>query len=102
MSTFDLNKLPKDVDLAKSIIAAHYKDNETSKNNGFIGRVFGGKDNIANNVTAVIITVFSIALIIVICCAAGTPNFTYKDCVSSIVGLLTLFAGYMFGKANQK
>jgi len=102
MTVFDFEKLPKDASLASKIIDGHFKDNEESKNNGKIGVFFGGKDNISYNISAIIILFCVLIIVPFIVKIAGTTDFSYKDSISSITSLITLFAGYMFGKSGKK
>jgi len=102
MSTFDFGKLPKDANLAAKIVDAHVKDNEASKNNGFIGSIFGGKDNISYNVSSIIILFCVVIFVPFSAYISGLPDFSHKDFASSVTGLITLFSGYLFGKSGKK
>lgn len=102
MSAFDFGKLPEDATLAAKIVDAHVKDNEASKNNGYIGSIFGGKDNISYNISSIIILFCVIIFVPFAAYLSGSSDFTHKDFISSVTGLITLFAGYMFGKSGKK
>lgn len=99
---FDFEKLPKDANLASKIIDGHFKENEESNKNGKIGAFFGGSENISYNISGIIILICVVFLLPFIIYISGSKDFTYKDGVSSIASLITLFSGYMFGKSGKK
>jgi len=102
MSDFNLNDLPQDTNLASKVIDGKIKNQQTIMERGFIGRIFGGSENISYNVTALSVVLCILCILFLIIKGSGTDSFSYKDSTSIVSNIITLFVGYLFGKTTNK
>ncbi len=78
-------------------------DIEKSKvENGFIGRIFGGQENVSLNVASIIIIIFSISIVFFTFKWSGNGDLSFKDSLTSFTSTLSLILGYIFGRTPRR
>jgi hypothetical protein len=97
----DQLKLPKDTTLAGKVIEGHYQNEQAKIDRGPLGRIFGSQGSVPANVVAVISVTSAVVLTASIVFWAGSSDFSYKDAVSALSGLVTLTVGYLFGRSSK-
>lgn len=94
--------LPKNTDVANKVVDATVADAAARGERGWLGQVFGGKENVPNNIAAFTVVVGVILLCAVIAFAADGTSFTRKDGVAAALSLVTLALGFLFGRASKR
>jgi len=94
-------KLPADTKLAGKVLEGHIRNEQTKIDRGKIGDLFGSRNSIPSNIAALISLFATAVLLVVVLLWSGTKDFSYKDGVAAVTGLISLGLGYLFGRATK-
>lgn len=94
-------KLPEDQKLAGKIVDGHIRGEQAKIDQGLIGKIFGSRNSVAENVAAIIALSSSLALIASVVWWGGSQEFSREKAVASLSSLITLTIGYLFGRLSK-
>ncbi|HEX8063842.1 MAG TPA: hypothetical protein VF535_11565 [Allosphingosinicella sp.] len=91
--------LPKNPELAGKVIEA--ESQRARLDRGVIGAVFGGRDNVPNNVAGIVALAATGLLIGIIALGSDSAQFPRKEAATLALSLVTLTLGFLFGRATR-
>lgn len=91
--------LPSDPAVAREVITAQSAASQAKVDRGFIGVIFGTKDNAPNNVAGFVVI---LCLISIVYLAVTNDSSSHNDkSISYLLPILTSFGGFMFGRGSK-
>lgn len=97
-----LNPLPTDSTVAVKVIEAQAASDKAKTDRGLIGSVFGSRENVPNNVAAIIAVAATIALFGVFAFGEDNEKLPREKIVSTLVSIITLVLGFLFGRSSKE
>jgi hypothetical protein len=98
-------KLPKDVELAKQVLANNSIIEQQLVNRGYLGKLWGSAQSVPNNIAAltiiILISTGVIYTLLTLLLPADKISLSIKDFWSIITPLITLAIGYLFGDKTK-